>query len=118
MTFFLEYQAAHPDRIANISHVVESPVGPTTFDITIDNTTHYEADGQQKAITLTPEGHAFAIEKETGRQVRFHTLHFQGDVPKLNLAQYATTPALARHTLERQNARYGLAYKAWQKLKR
>jgi hypothetical protein len=117
MTFFMEYRQAHPPLVADISQVVEGPLGPTTFDITMDNIRHYNADDKGlKAISLSADGHPMGVESSSGRAVRFHTLHFQGDVPKLNLARYATTPARARHVLERQNARYGLAYRAWKKL--
>jgi hypothetical protein len=118
MTFFVEYQAAYPDRVADISKIVDDATGPTVFDITMDYTAYFEAENGLKAIQISPEGHAYGTERGTGRQVRFHTLHFQGDVPKLNLAHYATTPARARHELERQNGKIHLAYKAWRKLNR
>jgi len=118
MSFFVEYQAAYPHKVADISKVVQTTAGPTVFDITMDYTAHFAAKGGLKAIELSPEGQAYGTELASGARVRFHTLHFQGDISKQNLAHYATTPALARRMLERQNGQVHLAYRAWRKLQR
>jgi hypothetical protein len=117
MTFFVDYQADFPERVANISQVVETPSGLTAFDITMDYTAHYEADHGLKAIEMDEQGRPWGqLKGEPGRKVRFHTLHFQGAESKRNLARYATTPLADRQALERANNRIGLAYRAWRRL--
>ncbi len=118
MSFFTWFREANPGLVADISQVVEGLAGPTAFDITMDYHQGMALQEGLKDIEITPQGHALATEHDTGRRVRMHTLHFQGARPKQVLARYATTPALARHTLERQNARIALGYRAWQRLRR
>ena len=118
MSFFSWFRAANPGQVADISPWVEGPDGASAFDITLDYTVGYDADKGLKAIEISPAGHAFATEITTGRPVRMHTLHFQGDLSKLVLARYATTPVPLRRALERRNARVGLAYRAWRRMTR
>lgn len=117
MSFFTEFREANPGLVADISRVAETEAGPTAFDITLDYTAGYLAEDGLKQIRIGADGHAYATDAASGRPVRFHTLHFQGDRSKQVLTRYATTPAVARHALERQNARLGLAYRAWRRMK-
>lgn len=78
MTFFLHYRRAHPEKVADISQVIDD----CTYDITLDTPNGFEMRGQYKFVTWKL-GVPYIREIASGKLIRFATLHFQGENKKV-----------------------------------
>jgi hypothetical protein len=102
MTFFLQYRKKYPERMLDLSQIINQ----TTYDITIDTANGFETEPSGLKKVRFQDNQPYCTQL-SGQEVRYVTLHFQGK-SKMHIGDYVKdVPAnfksiLSSYSLERK----------------